>query len=176
VWALRARRPRSKVLKGALLLVSAPHLQGFAYVEFGSAEDLGKACALHATEFRGKTLFVAPSRPPGGGGGGRGGGGEERRGQGGRGGGRGRDGAGGGGRGRGRGGAPRGVLDLGAEGESASKAPHPRAAAFVPRSAALLRAGGGVVKPAPAGAAPAVASNAEFRSLLLPGGGGGGEL
>ena len=186
--AQRARSP----LPTLHCLSSRRRLQGFAYVHFTTAEGLEAACRLDRSDFHGKHIFVAPSRPPAGGGGrgggrsgGRDGGGRGREGGGGRGGregggGRGREGGAGrfggrdGGRsrgGRGGRGGPKHhtLIDLGEgqpAGGGAGGAP-PRG--FVPRAAALggkqggeQGAGGG----APAGD-EAPKSNADFRAMFL---------
>lgn len=171
--------------------------QGFAYVHFVTVEGLEAACRLDRSEFHGKHILVAPSKPPGGGGGQAGGRGGGRFGGGrgqdaGRGGGRGQEGGRGGGRfgggrghdggrgydgGRGRGGrgGPKHhtMIDLGdaqpASSVSGGVAP-PRG--FVPRAAALggkgQQQGSGQ---AAQGGAPAAdeapKSNADFRAMFL---------
>jgi hypothetical protein len=162
-----------------LLHPLSPRAQGFAYVHFDSQQGLEAACRLDRTDFRGKHIFVAPSKPPGGGGkqeaqappqqaqgrGGGGGGGDAGRGRG-RGG---RDG------GRGRGGAGprhRSVVDLGGS-QPDSQAGHPSAPprGFVPRAAALQGKKGGSPGQASTegadGGAPK--SNDEFRKMFLGG-------
>lgn len=115
---------------------------------------------MNATEFRDKTLFVAPSKPPAQGepaGGGRGGS------MGARGMGRQAD------RG-GRGAGPRGVLDLPPASGAAARAPPPRVAAFMPRAAALQKKGAGAGGATPSGEGP-LKSNEEFRKMMLGKGG-----
>ncbi|KAL4457863.1 hypothetical protein ABPG75_012728 [Micractinium tetrahymenae] len=46
--------------------------KGFAYIHFATREGLEAACQLDRAEYRGKHIFVAPSKPPGAGGSGQG--------------------------------------------------------------------------------------------------------
>jgi hypothetical protein len=175
-----------------------PHApsQGFAYVQFASADGLAWAVGKDGSEVNGRHLLIAKSAPPPGGG--RGGGGGGGRGRGGGGGGRGgRFGGGPGGGGRGGrfdgGGSGRGRPGLGMQRVPVSAAhgnmghmrntlqvqegsAHARMPGMVPR--ALATGGGGS---GGGGGAPRLPpndgkakSNDEFRKMLLGGGGGSG--
>jgi hypothetical protein len=155
-----------------------PPLQGFAYVEFATEEGLAAAVAQDGAEVSGRTLHIAVSAPPA------------------------RGGAGGG-RGRGPGGrAPAGGRGVGGRHRTASGVPyvpvsgarpstghmrgavqvgdgpaHVRMPRMVPREMVAAprggKAAGGSGAPLPPGDGKAH-SNAEFRDMLLKGGGKAG--